>query len=253
MRRNSSISVSVLASASMLFLSSADAFGYSYNESPNGDPVRWLAPQLTVVLDASLSRLGEVDELRDTVEEAFEVWTRTVAFPFEVEFVDGECGAGGAKVDGVSCILVEETAPADNGDAGATTFVRYGSSDGAISEADVVFYVSAGPWSTDGSEGTLDVFAVASHEIGHVFGLGHSDVAAARMYPTIVSGSQWKGELSDDDVDGAEALYEGVELDDETDTMSCSVSGAPGRSGSMWPFFAALFALGLIRLRRARS
>jgi len=253
MRRNKPVSFSILLTASVLLLSSSDAFGYSYNESPNGDPVRWLAPQLTVVLDTSLSRLGEVDEIREAVEEAFEVWTRTVAFPFDVELVDGECGEGGAKIDGVSCIFAEDAAPADSDDAGATTFVRYRSSNGAISEADVVFYESSGPWGTSGSEGALDVFAVASHEIGHVFGLGHSDVALARMYPTIASGDQWEGELSDDDVDGAKALYEGVELDDETGPMSCSVSGAPGRPGSIWPFLAVLLALGLVYLRRIRQ
>jgi len=252
MRRNKPMSVSFLATLSVLLLSSADAFGYSYNESPNGDPVRWLTSRVSVVLDTSLSRLGDVDEIRDTVEEAFEVWTETVAFPFEVEFVDGECGAGGAKIDGVSCIFVEGAAPADNGDAGATTYVRYLASSGAISEADVVFYESAGPWSTEGAEGALDVYSVASHEIGHVFGLGHSNVASARMYPSVATGDQWEGGLDEDDVSGAEALYEGVELDDEAETMSCTASAAPGRPGSVSPFIAVLLALGLLRLRKPR-
>jgi hypothetical protein len=252
MHRYEHVFIPALATASALLLSSASAFAYSYNESPDGDPVRWLQPRVSVVLDASLSRLGDVDEIRDTMEEAFDVWTENVELPFEVEFVDGECGAAGAKNDGVSCIFVEGTAPPDHAEAGATTYVKYLASTGAISEADVIFYEESGPWSTDGSEGALDVFAVASHEIGHLFGLGHSDIATARMFPTVVTGDQWEGELDEDDISGAKALYEGVELDDAAEAMSCTASVAPGRSGAAASFLMMLLLVGLIYLRKNR-
>ncbi|MCK9461221.1 MAG: M10 family metallopeptidase domain-containing protein [Proteobacteria bacterium] len=252
MQRYSPNSITFLAAAGALLLGSANAFGYSYFESPDGDPVRWMEPRVTVVLDGSLSRLGEVHEIQDSIKDAFGVWADSVDFPFEFEFVEGDCGAGGVKADGVSCILVESAAPDGKDDANATTYVSYGASNGAIVGADIVFYQSAGPWSADGSDDTQDVFAVASHEAGHMLGLGHSEVVEARMYPTIAQGGQWDGDLDEDDIDGAEALYEGVELDDEAGTMSCTASVAPGRPGSMSPVLAMLLVLGLVYVRRAR-
>ena len=252
MRRHSRILIPFMVAAGLLLLAPNRAFGYSSYESPGGDPVRWLAPRVTVVLDESLSRLGEIHEIQDSIKDAFGVWTDSVAFPFEVEFVEGECGAGGVKADGVSCILVEGAVPASNEEAKATTHVSYAASNGAIIGADVVFYESAGPWSADGSDDTQDVFSVASHEAGHMFGLGHSDVADARMYPTIATGNQWGGDLDEDDIKGAEALYEGVELDDEAGTMSCTASVAPGRPGSMSPVLVMLLVLGLVYVRRTR-
>jgi hypothetical protein len=250
MRRASPIFLLVAAAAP--FLSAPDVHAYSHHETPSGDPIRWTTPLVTVILDSSLSRLGDIEDVRQTVKDAFEVWTDTVSFPFEVEYTDGECDANGAQADGVSCISVAGSPPPGDSAADATTHVRYGASSGSVDEADIVFFEDSGPWSMDGAEDALDLFAVASHEVGHFVGLGHSDVTEARMYPSLAVGEPWAGELDVDDVTGADALYAGVELDDESSAMSCAVCGAPGRPGSALPFAAVLLCFVLARRAKRR-
>ncbi|CAN0924674.1 Metalloendoproteinase 5-MMP [Linum grandiflorum] len=53
--------------------------------------------------------------------------------------------------------------------------------------------------------GAFDYETVALHEIGHLLGLGHSDIEGAIMYPKIQSGVT-KG-LHQDDIQGIRALY----------------------------------------------
>ncbi|KAK3406615.1 hypothetical protein EUGRSUZ_K02793, partial [Eucalyptus grandis] len=62
-------------------------------------------------------------------------------------------------------------------------------------------------WAVDPPSGSaaFNVETVALHEIGHLLGLGHSDVEAAIMYSSIAPGTT-KG-LHADDIQGIKALY----------------------------------------------
>ncbi|KAG5081987.1 hypothetical protein JHK84_052025 [Glycine max] len=56
--------------------------------------------------------------------------------------------------------------------------------------------------SNDGSN--VDFETVTLHELGHIFGLGHSNVTGAVMFPTYAGLRRF---LSQDDIDGIRALY----------------------------------------------
>jgi Matrixin/Putative peptidoglycan binding domain len=66
-------------------------------------------------------------------------------------------------------------------------------------------------WAVGAVADAFDVETVALHELGHIVGLGHSNVPAAVMLPT-VSPDFTKRTLTRDDVDGFTALYGTVAL-----------------------------------------
>ena len=57
---------------------------------------------------------------------------------------------------------------------------------GTIFDGDIVFN-SSEPWSTAGDNGSIDVRAVALHEVGHFFGLSHSGIRDAVMFPFLAA------------------------------------------------------------------
>ena len=66
-------------------------------------------------------------------------------------------------------------------------------------------------WADGAYPDKFDVGSVALHELGHILGLGHSDIRDAVMWPSMPP--NLKKELSSDDVSGISALYDGVEED----------------------------------------
>ncbi len=61
-------------------------------------------------------------------------------------------------------------------------------------------------WSIGATVGAFDVETVALHEIGHILGLGHSDVPGAVMWPSVSDNATLR-ELHADDIEGVSALY----------------------------------------------
>lgn len=77
---------------------------------------------------------------------------------------------------------------------------------GRIFDGDIAFN-SSKPWATGGAFGTIDVRAVALHEIGHFFGLAHSMVRDAVMWPFLSPDIGAARTLKVDDVAYASHYY----------------------------------------------
>ena len=90
--------------------------------------------------------------------------------------------------------------------AHATTY-----SDGqGVTEFDVVLGDDRASWSANPGGpggGKVDVWATATHEIGHGLGLGHSEDTNASMYYAIYIGSTHQRDPNSDDITGLEQLY----------------------------------------------
>jgi len=99
---------------------------------------------------------------------------------------------------------------------------------GQILDADVLFNPTTA-YNTSGGSGQ-DLQTVAAHEIGHFFGLDHSAVVRALMFPFAPAVAQ---KLTYDDVAGIAALYPKA----SPDVATGSVSGAVRLNGS--PVFGA--------------
>lgn len=246
----------IACSCVLLIVFAADSAGaYSHNLTPDGKPVRWTAGEIRVVVDDSISAIGPVHAVEAIVAAAFETWIAEAELPMDFTVELGSCGDPGYHPDqqNTNCVMACTDCVAHGEDVGARALVSHVLETGEIVDADIVFFSDSGTWTLGHEPGAISVKDVALHEIGHVLGLGHSEVAEARMFASMSVDDAGGGPaLHADDVVGAGALYP----TDETaiETAGCgwrctAASGAPsGLAGCL--LFAA--ALALLRLRRRR-
>ncbi|KAL6609654.1 hypothetical protein ACP70R_039623 [Stipagrostis hirtigluma subsp. patula] len=170
-----------------------------YTFFDDGEP-RWTRTVLTYAISptATAGYLPH-DAVRAVFRRAFAHWARVIPVEFvETDDYDGEAdikvgfyyGDHGDSdpFDGPGGVLAHAGGPNDGG----------------------LHLDAAELWTVDlhaeGAYAAIDLESVATHEIGHVLGLGHSSSAKAVMYPSIGAGER-KVELADDDVEGVQLLY----------------------------------------------
>lgn len=95
-------------------------------------------------------------------------------------------------------------------DAFGLTLVWHNPDTGEIYDADMQINEKLGTPAIckDGCpSGGVDLQNVITHEAGHFFGLGHSDVFEATMSPRATMGETSKRDLADDDIEGLCSIY----------------------------------------------
>lgn len=134
--------------------------------------------------------------------------------------------------DGVNRIFWSQSQnewPADQKATIALTYTFYRTADRAIIDADIFSNAVTYQWTaTDGGSGgtIVDLETVMFHEIGHFFGLDHSQDAAAAMFPSN-NKPQQRGPATDD-INGICALYSNGTAPPNTPTGGAAV-GSPCR------------------------
>jgi len=116
--------------------------------------------------------------------------------------------------DGVPMLNFQDPINACKGSCLAATFIGYYEqrSDGSyrIFDADIVTN-GRYSWTTqsepDGCSSEFYMEGVQVHEVGHVLGLGHTNVTGATMYPSVSSCNNGPATTENDDDDGLQALY----------------------------------------------
>ncbi|KAJ8775245.1 hypothetical protein K2173_020249 [Erythroxylum novogranatense] len=130
----------------------------------------------------------------DAVDRAFSTWQASTQFSFtrtsdytnaniKISFRRGDHGDG-YPFDGPGGILAHAFAPTSGS----------------------FHYDGDEQWSDVPTQDASDLESVALHEIGHLLGLGHTQVQGAVMWPTIPAGTTLR-QLQDDDIQGIRALY----------------------------------------------
>jgi hypothetical protein len=248
--RNSGASTLATLALVAAVLAAAPAAAYEIQVTDGGNPVRWGVSEVVLTLDGSLASLGPMDRVGETIAAAFERWVVDADLPIDFTVVRGICGEPGYHQGETNenCLMARHLGQ-DSSHTGATTRVSYASPSGEIVDGDILFNLDAGQWSLDGEAGALDLAEVALHESGHLIGMAHSDVGAARMFPMMSYGPDDRDGLHADDIDGATRLYAGFV--DPTMALSCSVAAAgssrPGLAGLILAVLAACVATRSIR------
>jgi hypothetical protein len=229
---------------------------YSLRETESGATVRWPAGErIALRLDASLAALGDSDDVAAALSLAIAEWEGEGLGDVVVELEPATGAAPGFALGGANhndVVAVERGWPYDPR-ASAMTVLTYDADYGVILDADILFNAQHFRWNTGDapSPGTVDLADVATHELGHLLGLAHSEVAEATMFERNTRGSVTRRDLHDDDVAAIGALYG----DDARLAVAAGCVAAPAapRGGAATALGVLAFAtiLGFRQRRRA--
>ena len=232
--------VAALVVASIVIGLPAPAFAYLKFGVRIGDNlvnVRWNRSVSYFISERTVPGGVSATDLRDAVGRAFATWQAVPTANVQSQLV-GFTQAEPGEEDGRTTFGFLDRPELDRV-LGATSIILDASS-GEILEADV-FFNGRFSWSTStaGEPGRMDLQSVAVHEIGHLFGLGHSAIGetemvaggrsvlgtGAVMFPIALSaGSIADRTLQPDDRAGIADLYPRAGFDESASSISGRVT-----------------------------
>jgi hypothetical protein len=198
--------------------------------------LKWAQPPRYFVTNASVAGVSAAD-FQAAIARGFAHWeavpTATIAYQF-----GGVTAGQPGDDDGTSTLGFVNHPELDR--VLASTSLLVDDTTGALIESDIFFNASF-PWSVaaSGESGKFDLESIATHEIGHFSGLGHSaigettpigagrtvDSAEAVMFPIAYARGSVAGRtLRPDDIAGISDLYPTADFDTEYGSISGRVT-----------------------------
>ena len=203
--------------------------------------MRWNRPVQYFVNERSIPGISAT-QLRDAITRAFSTWMAVPTASLQSQFLGFTAASPGTLDQRTTFGFLDR--PELDRVLGATSFLL-DSTTGEILEADVFFNTQFN-WSVavNGEAGRVDLESIALHEIGHLFGLGHSALgeteiapagrrvigSGAIMFPiAMTAGTTSDRQLQADDIAGISDLYPGPQFAASTSSISGRVTknGAP--------------------------
>ena len=202
-----------VAVATALLLASAPASAWVRSRTSRGDELYWLEEQLVWHLDdAGSADLPEDDSELDAIRRSWATWDAVECDygPFRMIFQEGPLmhaaraeylPAGGNRN---LLLWVDDEAWTHSKAVIGVTSATYDAQDGRILDTDIEFNDARFRFTTTDKflSRRTDVQNTATHEIGHVLGLDHTQVEGATMVAHAEEGEIGKRDLHADDIAG---------------------------------------------------
>ena len=197
-----------------LVLISTNSAAYTLQYAGSGDVIRWQESCFHYSIhEEGLSGIDAAD-LHDSIRASFDAWEDVdCSYFYFVETDDAACDDIGYVDDtGNMNLLVFRTENWEvdrdhDSSAIALTTTSWDDLSGRLLDADIEFNAEYFKFGVDGASNLVDIQNTATHEIGHMIGLDHTDQSGATMYPTAGTGDVDKRSLSSDDENGLCDLY----------------------------------------------
>ncbi|MEZ4234798.1 MAG: matrixin family metalloprotease [Myxococcota bacterium] len=189
---------------SWLLMAAGPAWAYSFTTDEGGDPLRWTRFPVTYATAPAGEDPVPPGALEEAVDGAYASWARVDGAAVRFRSVRPGGGAPEVSPEAPNGVWFVHDWPYDPELLALTS--AWAGTDGAIVAYDVQVNADVA-WSTDGAADAFDLQAAITHEVGHVLGLWHSDVAQAAMFATATPGEAWRRVLDDDDREAVRVLY----------------------------------------------
>lgn len=215
------------------FLYTVPAFSYLPQFAALNQPDHWVLPpqwrlnpnEQTVVGGATLANV---------LQDSFNAWTSAPNASVAANRGPDTTATAHSSTDGINliCFVCSSSDFGKGGDTLAITYDAVNQSNGQIVDSDIIFnpaitFLTNGAPCPSGKS-CAELQTIATHEIGHLFGLDHSGVVSSVMYPFA---ADTKVTLGYDDVAGISNLYPAGSPAVQTGSISGTVRNATTGSG----------------------
>ena len=238
---------------------------YTLQRAASGDVVHWEESCFYYSLHKDGAPGLDFQAVREAIRASFDQWEDVPCSYFLIEQTKpATCGKiGFYQNKGNNNLVVWRTSDWHVDEfhvpnAMALTTLSYDDNTGQVLDADLEFNAEEFAFGLNGELDKADIMNTATHEIGHMLGLDHTDVEAATMNLSALPGDIDKRTLEQDDIDGLCALYPlkedpdvckkpycGLDLHCKSDTCAGQDTNEEGALCSAAPGIGALMASGV--------
>ncbi len=203
------------------------------------------------MVDMRASKTLNLATAEQIVDTSFAAWADATCDGTAVDFeltplVSSTCqvaefNSSGGNVNTVAFLdeWVDAGGDALDPRAFAITFVWHSPSTGEIFDADILINEDLGPYAQCppagcpvGNPGDADLQNILTHEVGHFFGVGHTNIEEATMFPSAERTDTSKRTLDADDIEAICTIYPPGSLPSECNNAPIGGLDADCENGS---------------------